>query len=615
MALRPLLALSALLLVFATPVAADTTLDRTIRQEGSGAFQGLGAAPGERHVVRRGGGVQPVPGRAGRRESLLNFAQLTDPQIADEMSPARVDFVDPAGGEVRSAHRPQEAMGLQVFDQVVRSINANPRSPVRQGDGSRARLRLAITTGDLADNQQLNETRWFRDVLDGGRIDPFSGRAIGAGNACPQATPAQVAAINADVAARRYTGVQDYDDYATAPAARQAFFWDPDEAASAPSPYAAFPRYPGLMDRAQARFTAAGLDVPWFISRGNHDGLIQGNAQASIDLFRAIAVGCLKVFPNATFDPADFEGASDEELFAVLGDPSRIAQLLGGARLVAPDPARQIVSKQDYRSVVGGRHGFRYTPAGELAASRGTASYYAWSPRPGLRFVSLDTVAEGGGDSGNLDHPQYLWLRGELRRATRRGQLIVAFGHHTLGTMNNARSDELAGTCQPTDEPGCDRDPRRSTPLHRGTEGARTVRALFVRTPNVVAYVAGHTHANRVTFQGGFWEINTASHIDWPQQSRLIEIMDNRDGTLSLFGTLVDHAGGGLASLARTLSWNDPQREGVEGSEGEADKRGARRDRNVELLLRDPRYVPTGCQAVLSSTKGSIRVSESPICR
>jgi metallophosphoesterase (TIGR03767 family) len=614
MSLRaPLAVLAALLL--AAPAAADTTLDRTIRPAGSGAFQALTTAPGERHVLRRGGGVQPVPGRARRRASLLNFAQLTDPQIADEMSPARVDFVDPAGGEVRSAHRPQEAMGLQVLDQAVRSVNANLRSPVRQGDGRRARLRLAIATGDMADNQQLNETRWFRDVLDGGRIDPFSGRPIGPGNPCAQATPAEMAAINADVAARRYTGVQDYDDYATAPAARQAFFWDPDQAASAPSPYAAFPRVPNLMDRAQMRFKAAGLDVPWYVLRGNHDGLIQGNAPASIDLFRAIAVGCLKVFPNATFDPADFEGASDEELFAVLGDPSRITQLLAGARPVAPDPARRIISKQEYRSVLGGRHGFGHTPAGQLSASRGTASYYAWSPRPGLRFVSLDTVAEGGGDSGNLDHPQYLWLRGELRRATRRGQLVVAFGHHTLGTMNNARSDELAGACQPADEPGCDRDPRRSTPLHRGTEGARTVRALFARTPNVIAYVAGHTHANRVTFQGGFWEINTASHIDWPQQSRLIEIMDNRDGTLSLFGTLVDHAGGGLASLARTLSWNDPQRAGVEGSEGDAEKRGARRDRNVELLLRDPRYVPTGCQAVLSSTKGSIRVSESPICR
>jgi hypothetical protein len=124
----------------------------------------------------------------------------------------------------------------------------------------------------------------------------------------------------------------------------------------------------------------------------------------------------------------------------------------------------------------------------------------------------------------------------------------------------------------------------------------------------VIGYVAGHTHANRVRFQRGrdghgFWEINTASHIDWPQQSRLIEVMDNRDGTLSLFGTLLDHSAPAaapapgdasgfsprrLASLARTLAFNDPQREGVEGAEGGGEKTGARRDRNVELLVKDP---------------------------
>ena len=74
-------------------------------------------------------------------------------------------------------------------------------------------------------------------------------------------------------------------------------------------PYAAFPRYPGLLERAQQPFAAEGLEVPWYISRGNHDGLIQGNAPASADLFRAIAVGCLKVFPSAAVDPARFSGA------------------------------------------------------------------------------------------------------------------------------------------------------------------------------------------------------------------------------------------------------------------------------------------------------------------
>ena len=100
----------------------------------------------------------------------------------------------------------------------------------------------------------------------------------------------------------------DYDDYATAPDDRKAGFWDPDVAAPVAGPYAAFPRYPGLMERAQAPFIAAGLDVPWYISRGNHDGLIQGNAPASTDLFRAIATGCLKVFPSAAFDPVRLPG-------------------------------------------------------------------------------------------------------------------------------------------------------------------------------------------------------------------------------------------------------------------------------------------------------------------
>ena len=79
--------------------------------------------------------------------------------------------------------------------------------------------------------------------------------------------------------------------------------------------------------------------------------------------------------------------------------------------------------------------------------------------------------------------------------------------------------------------------------------------------------------------------------------------MDNRDGTLSIFGTILDHAsaatapGSGtsaasmslsdLASIGRTLSYNDPQVGATKCTpacgEGIAD------DRNVKLLIRDPR--------------------------
>jgi metallophosphoesterase (TIGR03767 family) len=595
---------------FADPTG-QTTLDETVRPGTDTGYVPLVAGPGEPYVVRKGGSAQARKQRAKQRRSLAFFAQLTDPQLVDEMSPARVDFVDPAGGALKSSHRPQEALGAQAFDAVVRNVNENRRSTVRDGRGQRARLGFAITTGDLADNQQLNETRWFRTVLDGGRVDPFSGKPVADGQC--SSDPAVTARLNDDVANRRYSGIQDYDDWRGTAANLYGGYWDPDEAAPSGSLYAAFPRYPGLLDAAQAPFDAAGLDVPWYISRGNHDGLIQGNAPASTDLFRGIAVGCLKVFPTPQVDPAQFVGQDEAAVFRRFSDPAFISSLLAGGRTVPPDADRRIINKAEYRKelAVGNRsaHGFSSTDKRELRRSKGTASYYAFTPRKGMRFISLDTVAEGGGQWGNLDDPQYRWLKRELGKARKRDQLVVVFGHHTLATMTNTATDEAAGACQPADEPGCDADPRRSTPLHRGLTGAKSVRALLAGTPNVISYVTGHTHANAVRFYGGkrgagFWEINTASHIDWPQQSRLLEVMDNRNGTLSIFGTVLDAAAPAeapapgpasafstteLVSLGRTLSYNDPQRLDAEGGAQERDKLGAVRDRNVELLVRDPR--------------------------
>jgi Calcineurin-like phosphoesterase len=300
-------------------------------------------------------------------------------------------------------------------------------------------------------------------------------------------------------------------------------------------------------------------------------------------------------------------------VFEQFGDPAFIATLLAGARNVPPDPDRRIISKSEYRSLMaeGSRnaHGFARTPRRELRSSKGTASYYAVTPRKGLRLIGLDTVAEGGGQDGNLDDPQYKWLKRQLRKARKRDQLIVVFGHHTLETLDNDAPDEAAGPCEPADEPGCDTDERISEPLHLGTTGPAAVRSLLARNRNVIAYVAGHTHENAVEFVRaghgrGFWQINTASHVDWPQQSRLIQVMDNRDGTLSIFGTMLDSAAPEaapvpgsalgmslpqLASLSRTLSYNDPQR-GATDTPGEREEQaGRRRDRNVELLLRDPR--------------------------
>ena len=39
---------------------------------------------------------------------------------------------------------------------------------------------------------------------------------------------------------------------------------------------------------------------------------------------------------------------------------------------------------------------------------------------------------------------------------------------------------------------------------------------------------------SRTDGSGGFWMIKTAAEADWPSQSRLLEVMDNQDGTLSI---------------------------------------------------------------------------------
>ncbi len=123
------------------------------------------------------------------------------------------------------------------------------------------------------------------------------------------------------------------------------------------------------------------------------------------------------------------------------------------------------------------------------------------------------------------------------------------------------------------------------------------VTAYLLTQPRLVAWVNGHTHRNEITAHtrtdgsGGFWEINTAAHIDYPQQSRLVEVSDNKDGTLSIFTTILDHAGPAdyrgdlsstvsLASLSRELSVNDPH--------AKLEAAGKPVDRNTELLVGKP---------------------------
>ncbi len=551
-----MLALVAAVVPGASGAATD---EQRLVPAGSGPGLRLVEAGGERHVVRRAPRVRALPGRSSRRRSLVYLAHLSDFQLADEASPARFEYLSGVKPAFHGFWRPQEAFGPHVIDQAVRAVNAHRTSPVA-GAGGRARMDLALVTGDMADTAQVNELRWAVRLLNGGRIDPYSGRRVSPANPC-RVGRAQRRRLNRMVSRRAYAGT---------PRSRRALR-----------------RWPGALARAQRPFTAQGLQVPWYSSRGNHDALPQGHFGPLAAQPRSASIGCRKVVSAA--GPGWLRG----EPWTLL----RATRASG--RLVPPDPRRRFLSSPlEFRRLHGRAdraHGLGFTSPVERRRSRGTALYYAWSPSRELRFISLDTVADAGGASGNIDHPQYRWLARELRRAERRRQLVVVYGHHPLEMMVNRIPDERAGRF--------DRDPRSSSPVHLGPGGRGSLRSLLMRHRNVVLYLAGHKHYDRAwrNFRRdgtGFWQVVTASLAGAPQQVRLLELMDNRDGTLSLFTTMLDHAApvtvparrgsalgpADLASISRTVAWGRrPLRD------GRRRRPSGRAMRNVELVISDPR--------------------------
>jgi 3',5'-cyclic AMP phosphodiesterase CpdA len=185
----------------------------------------------------------------------------------------------------------------------------------------------------------------------------------------------------------------------------------------------------------------------------------------------------------------------------------------------------------------------------------------------------LDTVNPHGGWQGSLDREQFAWLETQLADARRQGvRGCMLFSHHPLDGLTNRW--------------GADAGER---------VGADEVSRLVGEAGNVIAWVNGHDHVNRVLARpsaggsGTWWEITTASHIDWPQQSRIVEIAADEAGGLFIACTSLDHLGlidprlGALEDPLTLAGWSRELSANL--WQPVADAEGGLADRNVILAL------------------------------
>jgi hypothetical protein len=330
---------------------------------------------------------------------------------------------------------------------------------------------------------------------------------------------------------RGYYGVQIAGD-------PDPFYYRPDVDA---------PRHPGLLGAAVRPFRARGVGARWCPVFGDHDALVAGELVPS-SVTRSLAVG-----DRALWDlPAGLTVPPGERLTAG-GSPDGppqpllvdqlLAQALQGPTVAVPaDPARRQLA-------VGETVGRLAAAGGALQLVAPDRLDYSLNVGGQLAVVVLDLARRDGGSGGRVVPGQADWLAGRLAASGDRWVIVVS--HQPL-------ADALGGD---------------------------SVLGVLGQHPRVIATLAGHTHRNRIVPRrapgGGFWQIETASLIDYPQQARALRVVGTAGGGVAVQTWMVDHIGpGSLGRISRELAYLDAQGGRPQGFAG------TRLDRNVVLFRR-----------------------------
>jgi metallophosphoesterase (TIGR03768 family) len=419
-----------------------------------------------------------------KKTKLLNFFTISDIHITDKESPNQgiyIQHLHPTLPVGASLHSGVMLYTTHVLDAAVQTINAlHKQNPIDFG----------LSLGDACNSTQYNELRWFIDIMDGKVITPSSGAHLGA----------------------------DTIDY-------------------------------------QKPYKAAGLDetIPWYQTLGNHDHFWIGSIPVDYSLRKDLRQSYMtdEVFAAGDVLRDRRKINSRDYYMGVLDGSTPYGDLIKAGPIgnfssppkVVADPDRRSLLRTEWMneffktssSPVG--HGFNVSDANNGFACY---SFVPKSTVPIKVIVLDDTQKEDDGSAdihghGFLDQARWTWLKKELADGDAAGQLMIIAAHVPINVEVTAPNSEMGWWPDPQDAVTL---PNLIAELHSH--------------PNLIMWVSGHRHLNTVKAfispdpvnapEKGFWQVETPSLRDFPQQFRTFEIYLNSDNSISIVTTDVDPA-------------------------------------------------------------------------
>jgi len=423
-----------------------------------------------------------------KKTKLLNFFTISDIHITDKESPNQLIYLQrlhpslPVGASLYSGIM---LYTTHVLDAAVQTVNA-----LHNKDNKANPFDFGLSLGDTCNTTQYNELRWYIDVLDGKVITPSSGANLGA----------------------------DTIDY-------------------------------------QKPYKAAGLDktIQWYQTLGNHDHFWMGSIPVDHSLRKDLRQSYITDEVFATGDVfSDLRKINSRDYYMGVLDGSTPygdikyagpAGNFSSPPKVAADANRRSLLRTEWMkeffntSSHPAGHGFNLTNANNGFAC------YSFAPKSNIpiKVIVLDNTQKEDDGSidihghGFLDQARWAWLKKELADGDAAGQLMIIAAHVPIGVEVTAPDSEMGWWTDP--------------------QNAVTLPDLITELqshPNLLMWISGHRHLNTVKAfispdpvnapEKGFWQVETPSLRDFPQQFRTFEIYLNSDYSISIVTTDVDPA-------------------------------------------------------------------------